>query len=43
MTEMHQDMAKKGFVFASMEIYDENGDLQGFFMTYTKDSKLSCD
>ena len=43
MTEMHQDMAKKGFEFASMEIYDENGDLQGFFLTYTKDSAPDCD
>ena len=43
MTEMHQDMAKKGFEFASMEIYDENGDLQGFYLTYTKDSTPDCD
>ena len=31
MNKLHKEMAEKGFLFASMEIYDENGDLQGFF------------
>jgi hypothetical protein len=43
MTEMLQDMAIKRFEFASEELYEENGDLQGFFLPYTIGSAPDCD
>ena len=32
----HDEMAMSGWVFADMEIYSENGDLEGFFLTYKR-------
>ena len=36
MTERHDEMALSGWRFAGMEIYTENGDLEGFFVSYTR-------
>jgi hypothetical protein len=36
MTELHGRMAAEGFTVVSVAPYDENGDLQGFFVTYVK-------
>jgi hypothetical protein len=32
--ELHAQHAERGWVFADLEIYTENGDLQGYFITY---------
>jgi len=34
--EMHAAMEAKGWKFADMEIYTEDGDMQGAFITYTR-------
>ena len=36
LTESHQNAEGQGWDFADLEIYIENGDLQGFFVTYTR-------
>lgn len=36
LTRSHSDFAARGYRFASLAPYDENGDLQGFFVTYTR-------
>ncbi len=36
MTERHDEMALSGWRFAGMEIYTENGDLEGFYVSYTR-------
>jgi len=36
MTEKHDEMALSGWRFAGMEIYTENGDLEGFYISYTR-------
>jgi len=36
MTEKHSEMALSGWRFAGMEIYTENGDLEGFYVSYTR-------
>jgi len=36
MTEKHNEMALSGWRFAGMEIYTENGDLEGFYVSYTR-------
>ena len=36
MTERHAEMALSGWRFADMQIYSENGDLEGFYLTYTR-------
>lgn len=36
MTERHNEMALSGWRFASLEAYNENGDLEGFFISYTR-------
>jgi len=33
----HAEMAAKGWKFASLDVYTENGDMQGAFVTYTRD------
>jgi hypothetical protein len=38
MTEMHAEKAVEGWEFADMEIYTENGDLEGFFLSYTREN-----
>ena len=41
MTKLHQQFAKQGYELAGINIYSENGDLQGFFVSYKniRDSK----
>jgi len=36
MTEKHAEMALSGWRFAGMQIYSENGDLEGFYLSYTR-------
>jgi hypothetical protein len=36
MTERHDEMALTGWRFADMVIYTENGDLEGFYVTYIR-------
>lgn len=36
MTERHEEMALTGWRFADMQIYTENGDLEGFYVSYTR-------
>ncbi|MFL2546619.1 MAG: hypothetical protein ACJ0SL_04560 [Candidatus Rariloculaceae bacterium] len=36
MTERHNEMALSGWRFASLEAYNENGDLERFFISYTR-------
>ncbi len=36
MTNKHADMAREGWHFADMEVYIENGDLEGFYLSYTR-------
>lgn len=35
-TRSHREQEKQGWQFEDLEIYIENGDLQGFFVTYTR-------
>lgn len=37
MSEKHDEYTRAGWKFADMETYIENGDLEGFFLTYTRD------
>lgn len=36
LTKSHAEYAAKGYHFAAMAPYTENGDMQGFFVTYTR-------
>jgi hypothetical protein len=36
MTKSHAKYAAMGYRYVDMAAYDENGDLQGFFVTYTR-------
>ena len=36
LTQTHRDAEAQGWQFADMTTYIENGDLQGFFITYTR-------
>ena len=36
LTESHRNAEKQGWDFDEMAIYIEDGDLQGFFVTYTR-------
>ena len=36
MTELHAEKALEGWRLADMEIYIENGDLEGFFLSYIR-------
>jgi len=40
MTEKHDEYTKRGWKFEDMETYIENGDLEGFFLTYSRE--ISC-
>ena len=35
--KMHAEMAAKGWRFADLDVYTENGDMQGIFVTYVRD------
>jgi hypothetical protein len=37
MTKMHQEYAREGWTLQEVTIYTENGDLEGFFITYVKE------
>ena len=37
MTEKHEEFSEEGWKFADMETYTENSDLEGFFLTYSRD------
>jgi hypothetical protein len=34
---MHQEYAREGWTLQEVTIYTENGDLEGFFITYVKE------
>lgn len=36
MTKQHEKFAKQGWVVVDTAVYTENGDLEGFFVTYVK-------
>jgi maltose-binding protein MalE len=36
LNKMHVEMETKGFKFSDMEIYTENGDMRGAFVTYVR-------
>ena len=36
MTKQHQEYAEEGWTVADVAVYTENGDLEGFFVTYVK-------
>ena len=36
MSKRHAAMAQEGWRFADMEVYTENGDLEGFYLSYTR-------
>ena len=40
MSEKHDEYTRKGWRFVDMETYIENGDLEGFFLTYSRD--ITC-
>lgn len=35
-TEAHREAEEQGWQFEDLAVYTENGDLQGFFVTYTR-------
>ena len=37
LTESHRNAEKQGWNFDEMSVYNEDGDLQGFFVTYTRE------
>jgi hypothetical protein len=37
MTKLHQEMAKQGYTFIGLDVYTENGDLEGFFCSYVRE------
>jgi len=41
LTEKHQEYAQLGWEFSDLEIYIENGDLEGFFVTYVRSKNRS--
>ena len=40
MNEVHSEYTREGWRFEDMEVYVENGDLEGFFLTYSRD--IAC-
>lgn len=40
MSEVHTEYTREGWRFEDMEAYVENGDLEGFFLTYSRD--IAC-
>ena len=37
MNKLHAEQVAKGWTFADLEIYTEDGDMKGAFITYTRD------
>jgi hypothetical protein len=40
-SEMHAKMNKEGWRFADLEVYTEDGDMKGMFVTYVRDPVAS--
>jgi len=40
-TQMHEEMAAKGWTFLDLSVYTEDGDMQGLFLTYLKYEETS--
>lgn len=40
MTKKHDEYTSDGWRFVDMEIYNENSDMEGFFLTYSRD--IAC-
>ena len=40
MSEKHEEFTRAGWRFVDMETYIENSDLEGFFLTYSRD--IAC-
>ena len=40
--KLHAEMAAKGWKFASLEVYTEDGDMQGLFVTYVRDAAATA-
>lgn len=36
MTKLHEEFAQKGWTVVDVAVYTEDGDLEGFFVTYVK-------
>jgi len=36
MTQSHQEFAQHGYALVAVNVYTENGDLEGFFVSYRK-------
>ena len=34
MTQSHQEFARHGYTLVAVNVYTENGDLEGFFVSY---------
>lgn len=39
-TDKHEEFSSQGWKFIDMETYTENSDLEGFFLTYSRD--IAC-
>jgi hypothetical protein len=37
-TKMHAEMAKQGWKFQDLEVYTEDGDMEGMFITYVREA-----
>jgi hypothetical protein len=37
-TEMHAKMAEQGWKFQDLEVYTEDGDMEGMFITYVREA-----
>ncbi|MGD9020525.1 MAG: hypothetical protein PVF46_01915 [Lysobacterales bacterium] len=38
MSQVHAEYTREGWQFVDMETYIENGDLEGFFLSYTRET-----
>ena len=43
MTRKHKEMARDGWRFVDMEVYIENGDLEGFYLSYSRNVTCAPD
>ena len=41
MTEVHDEFSANGWKLIDTEIYTENGDIEGFFLSYTREKACS--
>jgi len=42
-SKRHAEMASDGWQFVDMEVYVENGDLEGFYLSYTRPTACKID